>query len=159
MKTEPTEFTQPQMNFAPPRTSRISDSVRILLAVSIALFALFFMGVVCLCGVVFIVRTGLANRELEVVLPSPADASPLVTNPQGVVVCVGPDGAYSIDGKLVEVDEMERILREAVVRNPLNQTVVIRADKQAQYVQVVVVMDVCKRAGISDYRITTVDEN
>jgi biopolymer transport protein ExbD len=53
------------------------------------------------------------------------------------------------------LDEVDRVLEEAKVNNPLRQSVVIRADKRVQYDAVVQVMNLCKRHAIEQFNLDT----
>ena len=55
-------------------------------------------------------------------------------------------------------EEIEELLRQAVINNPVNQSVVIRADKRVPFEFVVTVMNLCNRTGVIDYSVTTQDE-
>jgi biopolymer transport protein ExbD len=117
--------------------------------------------VVFLLLIFFLVATRFAqeDRELDVVLPAASEARPLIASPKEVFVNVDKDGGYFVDGRTLGADEVEQVLRRAATNNPLNQTVIIRADKRVQLDFVVAVMNLCNRVGISDYKITTADEN
>jgi biopolymer transport protein ExbD len=117
--------------------------------------------VVFLLLIFFLVATRFAkeDRELDVVLPSASEAKPLIAKPTEVFVNIDKDGGYFIEGKFLAADEVERVLRTATQNNPLNQSVIIRADKRVQFESVVTVMNLCNRLGIADYKVTTADES
>ncbi|MGB7326286.1 MAG: biopolymer transporter ExbD [Rubripirellula sp.] len=95
------------------------------------------------------------ERRLDIVLPSATSAVPMTAKPREVVVDIDAEGAVYIGGKPTSIELLQSLLESAVANNPTNQTVVIRADRQATFQPVVNVMDVCNRAGISDYSVTT----
>jgi len=117
--------------------------------------------VVFLLLIFFLVATRFAqeDRELEVQLPAASEAKPLIASPKEVFVNIDKDGGYYVEGKTLGADEVEHVLRRAAANNPLNQTVIIRADKRVQFEFVVTVMNLCNRVGISDYKVTTAGEN
>jgi biopolymer transport protein ExbD len=113
--------------------------------------------VVFLLLVFFLVTTRFAQEdyELEVVLPSASEAQPLIAEPKELFVNIDQHGDYYVDGRNMTRDEVEEVLRQAVVDNPVNQSVIIRADKRVQFDFVVAVMNLCNRTGVRDYSVTT----
>ena len=95
------------------------------------------------------------ERSLEVVLPSASEARPLTATPKEVFVNVDRDGRFFVDGRIMQMDEVEAVLRQAVANNPGNQSVIIRADKRVHFDAVVAVMNACNKVGARDYRVTT----
>ena len=113
--------------------------------------------VVFLLLIFFLVATRFANedRELDVALPSASEAQPLTEKPRQVFVNVDEGGAFFVGGKVLTADELESVLRQAMADNPINQSVVIRADRRVQFDYVVTVMDLCNKVGIHDYVVST----
>jgi biopolymer transport protein ExbD len=113
--------------------------------------------VVFLLLIFFLVATRFAqeDRELDVELPSATEAKPMIAQPQQVYVNVDKDGQYFVDGKVLTPAEVQQMLQRIVVNNPVNQTVVIRADKRVPLDFVVYVMNACDRVGIFDHPLTT----
>src|SRR5688572_14413720 len=91
--------------------------------------------VVFLLLIFFLVATRFAqeDRELEVVLPAASEAKPLIASPKEVFVNIDKDGMFYLDGRTLGADEVEQTLRRAAANNPLNQAVIIRADKRVQF--------------------------
>lgn len=113
--------------------------------------------VVFLLLVFFLVTTRFAQEdyELAVVLPAASDAQPLIVEPKELFVNIDQQGEYVVDGRAMTQEEIEGVLRQAVVNNPVNQSVVIRADKRVQFDHVVAIMNLCNRVGVRDYSVTT----
>jgi biopolymer transport protein ExbD len=113
--------------------------------------------VVFLLLVFFLVATRFAqeDRELEVELPTASEARPLTEEPKELFVNIDKDGNYFVSGQRLAASEVEVALRQAVADNPINQSVVIRADKRVPFDFVVTVMDLCNQAGVRDYTVTT----
>jgi len=113
--------------------------------------------VVFLLLIFFLVATRFADEdhELDVVLPSASEAKPLIATPKVVFVNIDKDGRFYMAGKAVGPDEIERGLVRAVADNPVNQSVVIRADRRVQLDAAVTVMNICNKVGIADYSLTT----
>lgn len=99
------------------------------------------------------------DRELDVTLPKASEARPLTAEPTELFVNIDKDGVYFMNGKKHSLEEVENLLREAKVNNPLSQSVILRADKAVALDYVVAVMNACNRAQIADYTITTEGED
>lgn len=117
--------------------------------------------VVFLLLIFFLVATRFAqeDRELDVVLPSASEARPLIVQPRELFVNIDHQGNFFIDGKTLNGEEVEAVLRQAVANNPVNQSVIIRADKRVQLDYAVLVMNLCNKVGILDYKLTIDGEN
>ena len=64
-------------------------------------------------------------------------------------------GQYFIDGAFRQLEQVEQILQRARNNNPLSQSVVIRADKKADWDHVALAMNLCKKVGIEEFTATT----
>ena len=95
------------------------------------------------------------ERRLDIVLPTATSAVPMTSKPREMVIDVDSEGKFYMSGKATELTEMQVVLEAAVSNNPTNQTVIIRADRATAFQPVVSVMDICNRAGVSDYSVTT----
>lgn len=97
------------------------------------------------------------ERRLNIVLPSATSAAPMIHRPREIVVDVDAQGNVYLRGQPTNFEELRRVLASAVVNNPVNQSVIIRADASASFQPVVNVMDLCNQAGVTDYSVTTRD--
>jgi len=97
------------------------------------------------------------ERELDLNLPSVTEALPASAQPDELVVNVDAEGRYFIEGGFRQVEQVEQILRRAKTNNPLTQTVVIRADKNAKWQPVATAIGLCKKVGINEFT-ATIDE-
>jgi biopolymer transport protein ExbD len=95
------------------------------------------------------------DRELDVKLPSASEARPLVASVRTLFVNIDDQGRYFADGKLMTLDEVEDYLVQAKANNPVGQSVTIRADKRVPLDYAVQVMNLCNKAGLTEYTITT----
>ncbi len=95
------------------------------------------------------------ERELKIVLPHASEARPLTTKPDLLFVNVDRQGRYFVDRQQFDAEGLELKLRQVAANNPGRQTVEIRADRQCLWEFVVEVMNLCNKAGIRDYRVTT----
>ena len=94
------------------------------------------------------------ERTLDVVLPQSSEAMPIVAQPAEVFVTIDHDGAYSIGRQPLSADALFARFVQADADNPGRATVIIRADKRCAWEYVVAVMDLCNRAGVTDYRVS-----
>lgn len=116
--------------------------------------------VVFLLLIFFLVASRFAqeDRELDVVLPSASAAVPLTAVPTELFVNIDESGRYFVDGRFIDSDEVRTILEQAVANNPVNQSVIIRADERVPFRSVVTIMDLCNQTGVYDYSVTTKGE-
>ena len=116
--------------------------------------------VVFLLLIFFLVATRFAEeeRELEVRLPTASEARPLVLKPKDIELSIDQEGKYALNaGRAMSLQEIEAMLAQASVSNPLTQSVVIRADRNCSWDHVAQALNVCYRAGLRDVK-TSVSE-
>lgn len=108
----------------------------------------------------FMVSTHFAKEEQEMLvsLPEASQAMPLTARPTEIFVNIDAQGNYFVRTQQVTSDELEAILRQAARDNPVNQAVVIRADRRADWDSVANAMKLCNLAGIRDYTAALADE-
>jgi biopolymer transport protein ExbD len=95
------------------------------------------------------------DRELPIVLPQASEAMPLTVKPREVFVNIDESGRYFVSGQYIDEAQLEQALLQAAADNPGRQKVFIRADERSDVRHAVTVMNLCNRAGIRDYAITT----
>ena len=107
--------------------------------------------VVFLLLIFFLVASRLSqeDRELDIPLPSAANAMPMTVEPQEMIVNIDQEGAIVVNNKTLSSDQFRRLLAQAVVNNPIGQAVLIRADRRVPVQAPVAVMDMCLQAGAS----------
>lgn len=107
----------------------------------------------------FLVASKFADeeRQLKVVLPQASEAKPMIAKPQEFMVNIDQAGKYFAGGKQLSAPQLERALVQAAANNPGRQAVVIRADKRCQFDYVAQAMNLCNKANIRDYRVSTAD--
>ncbi len=98
------------------------------------------------------------ERELDMSLPSASEARPLTATPREIFVNIDQDGRFYVDGQYRQEEELEHVMRQSAANNPLTQTVVIRADRQADWQAVATAINVCKKVGIANYTAMMADE-
>ena len=105
-----------------------------------------------------IVKSDLLNeRQLSVVLPEAGAAKPLISTPKELFVNIDADGVWSVRQVTQTPTTLLSVLQQEQANNPGRAAVVIRADKFCRWQFIVPVMDLCNQAGITDYRVSTVE--
>jgi biopolymer transport protein ExbD len=99
------------------------------------------------------------ERSLKVELPMGSEAMPLTARPKEIFINIDQDGRYYIGARRLTEAEVGRYVRQAAIDNPLNQTVVIRADRRCPWDFVATAMRLCNEAGIRDYSASLSDQN
>lgn len=113
--------------------------------------------IVFLLLIFFLVASRFAeeDHELDVDLPTASDAQVLVAKPRTVRVYIDSKGAFYVNRQQLDVEGIERALRQIVANNPANPFVVISADQRCEYQAVVTVLNACNKVGISDPHLST----
>lgn len=113
--------------------------------------------VVFLLLIFFLVATQFAqdDQQLPIKLPSAQSAVPMTIEPEEIVVHIAQDSSMMVRGKLVDISELEVLLRQSVLDNPIQQIVVLRGDKRVEFQTIVSLVDLCNRLKIPSYRFTT----
>jgi biopolymer transport protein ExbD len=116
--------------------------------------------VLFLLNVFFLVTARLdeEEREIDVLLPAASAAQPLTVELKGLFINVDQHGAYFVEGRGMTRSEVEKVLRQAVADNPVNHSIVIRADRRVPFDFVVAIMDLCNRTGARNYSVAALDE-
>ena len=98
--------------------------------------------------IIFVITTPLLEQSIKLNLPQSQrdDRSPPPKKEDIRTVEIGPQG-YVMQGRRVELNEVERTLVQAFRANP-KLGVIIRADRADQYGRVADVLEICDRNGI-----------
>ncbi len=107
--------------------------------------------IVLLLIIFFLVGTKFsdAERQFEIELPTVSDALPLTELPDEVVVSVAKSGELFLGDTLVTIIELEDQLKLAKKRYA-DQGVVVRGDAAGTYQNVMDILAVCHRVGITN---------
>lgn len=98
-----------------------------------------------------------AEREMKVTLPIASASGPISAALREIVVNVAANGRTVVGGREIEMDDLRRMVEEAVKRNP-QQKVTVRGDRATAYSNIVRVLDVAKGAGVQEPYLDTVLE-
>jgi biopolymer transport protein ExbD len=124
-------------------------------AVSIELTPIIDM--VFLLLVFFLVATTFhqTEREMQIALPAASSAGPISAILQELIVNVDADGQIIGAGKTMTAETLRGLVQGAIKVNP-EQRVTVRGDRATAYANIVVVLDICKGAGIQEPYLDTV---
>jgi biopolymer transport protein ExbD len=105
--------------------------------------------IIFLLLIFFMVATVLkdSTRRLDVQLPESRSAE--APEPRLLTIEMGADGSVSLNGELLNPEQLEARLRPPEAGDA-QRSVVIKADKRLTYGQVVEVMGLCQASGITD---------
>jgi len=117
--------------------------------------------IVFLLLIFFLVATKFSEeeRELEVVLPEASEAQPLSSPPKQIFINViyssdPKKPCYYVTGKMLNLQQLEQVLKQAWVDNP-TRSAVVRADERCRYKYVIAAKNACLKANIRDIRENT----
>ena len=97
--------------------------------------------------IIFMIMTPfLVRSQIKVNLPEVAKVDTKQTKDKAITVQVRQDGALFIDAKQVSADVIEDTLR-GLLTHPDDQPLVVEADRDVAFHNVVVVLDAAKRIG------------
>lgn len=115
--------------------------------------------VVFLLLIYFLVASKISEdeRELDIPLPSAANAMPMTSELSELVVNVDQSGKYVVNDQEVRPQDLDSLIMRSVVDNPLRPAVIIRADRRVPIQAPVAVMDVCIKCGAA-YSLSIADE-
>ena len=107
--------------------------------------------IVFLLLIFFLVATRFADvdREMDVELPAASEARPLIMQPKELFINIDDAGKIFSGGQEYDLVGLEELLEEAKSNNPVNQSVILRADKRCELDVVVQVINVCNKTGVS----------
>jgi biopolymer transport protein ExbD len=90
----------------------------------------------------------LKETDLNVALPQSSQKQAPQAPPSPIIVNVRATGEINVNGRVVSYDDFKTLLAKLAKLNT-DQTVVIRADKKAQYDLVLRVLDTCNASGVT----------
>lgn len=127
-----------------PRHSELEPEINFIPLIDVLLVILIFL---------MVTTTYSRFTELQVSLPT-ANAPAFKEKPNEVIVLVSSDGHYSVDGKLVQVQQPPDLARAlmALTQGSPDTVVVISADANATHQSVINAMEAARLANL--YKIT-----
>ena len=114
--------------------------------------------VVFLLIIFFMVATKFAEieRDLRVNPPSSSHAQPITAMPRELIVNVTTDGRYIVNEVEYPVEDLEKLIAQAVKENP-DQAVIVRGDRQTTLQLPVNVLSLCEKYAVKRKFLTTSD--
>lgn len=110
-----------------------------------------FVDVVLVLLVIFMVTAPMLVRE-QMAVNLPKAQTGEKSSSQAITITINKDGAVSIMDKPVAVDQIEGTIKTMVASNP-NAQAIISADQDSKHGDVVRVMDIIKKAGLTKFAI------
>jgi biopolymer transport protein ExbD len=98
------------------------------------------------------------EQEINLDLPAASEAQPITKTATEINVNINQHGQIFTGNRQVTLPELDTFLQQAAVNNPTNQSVIIRADKRVSFDHVVSVINSCRKAHLSDHRVSVADE-
>lgn len=110
--------------------------------------------IVFLLLIFFLVASRFAeeDRELNVQLPTASEARPYIARPEEIELSIGAGGQFYLGSEQLNLESLEQELADAALNNPLNQRVIVRADRRCNWEHVAAAINLCQRAGLHDVR-------
>lgn len=103
--------------------------------------------------VIFIIMTTATVQGLKINLPKPSNKPSLVQK-EVKIIQILPDGSLMLNGAAITMPELEARLTEAVAKDP-EAPIMIKGDPQANYVNVVEIIDMAGRLNIGNVGLVT----
>ncbi|MDR2645412.1 MAG: biopolymer transporter ExbD [Endomicrobium sp.] len=105
-----------------------------------------FTDVVLVLLIIFMIATpALMQPEIQVNLPK-AESADSGNTSASIEALISQDGKVAIDGKVIDLSDVERVIKELLAEDP-NKAIVIKGDVKVDYDHVMQFMDKAKKAG------------
>jgi biopolymer transport protein ExbD len=88
------------------------------------------------------------ERDAEIRLVTSRSATPLPTVSENLVINIHEDGRKKVDGRFLELEELEEFLRQWREEHP-DADVVVRSDVRGVVVHTAETLEICHRIGIT----------
>ncbi|MDR0399276.1 MAG: biopolymer transporter ExbD [Endomicrobium sp.] len=109
-----------------------------------------FTDVVLVLLIIFMIATpALMQPEIQVNLPK-AESADSGNTSTSIEALISQDGKVSIDGKVIDLSDVERVIRELLAEDP-TKSIVIKGDVKVDYDHVMQFMDKAKKAGATKF--------
>jgi biopolymer transport protein ExbD len=117
--------------------------------------------VVFLLLIFFLVASRMSQEEhqLDIALPSAANAVPMTVEPQELIVNIDQQGRLLVDAKQMSLEDFDSMIRLLSVNNPTGNSVIIRGDRRVAFQAPIDVMNICLKYGVAYSASTAEEEN
>lgn len=113
-----------------------------------------FIDVVLVVLIIFMVMTPfLAQSKIKMSLPPAETGEADKNDEQRIEVQVGKTGEIAINGMIVTMAELEKMLKQTIL-DPAEDAVIIQADKDVPFEQFLAVVDVARKIGVARFGIS-----
>lgn len=99
-----------------------------------------------------------SEREMQIALPFSNSSAPISALLQELIINVDAEGRIILGGRTLTAEELQSRVSESVAANP-EQKVTVRGDRDTAYANIIIVLDICKGAGIQEPYLDTVLTN
>lgn len=99
-----------------------------------------------------------SEREMQIALPFANSSAPISALLQELIINVDAEGRIILGGRTLTAEELQSRVSESVAANP-EQKVTVRGDRDTAYANIIIVLDICKGAGIQEPYLDTVLTN
>lgn len=115
--------------------------------------------IVFLLLIFFLVTTSIdTEKGLDLVLPPPGDIEVKIPKENLANMLVNAQGQVLLDGEVIEIRDISRIIREKIANNP-NLVISLKTDRKTRYEDYVHVLDQLKEAEAKKISIAEPDED
>ncbi len=104
--------------------------------------------------IIFVITTPLLEQGINVQLPAGGVTDKPLEKSDIKTVEVSPQGRYMLDGRLMRLDDIDKVLTQTFKTNP-NMVVYIRADEDGPYKLVADILGRCEQRGITRISLRT----
>ena len=94
------------------------------------------------------------ENEISIQLPNAATADEPERLPGEIIINLSADGVVSVNGRTLSLGELQERIGKVAECFP-GQPVIIRADRETQYNDLVQVIDTCRRANVWNFSLAT----
>ena len=94
------------------------------------------------------------ENEISIQLPNAATADEPERLPGEIIINLSADGVVSVNGRTLSLGELQERIGKVAECFP-GQPVIIRADRETQYNELVQVIDTCRKANVWNFSLAT----
>jgi biopolymer transport protein ExbD len=110
-----------------------------------------FTDVVLVLLIIFMIATpALMQPEIRVNLPKTESADNKNMSTSNIEVLISQDGRVIINAKVIDLSEVEKVIRELLEEEP-DKSIIIKGDAKVDYDHVMQFMDKAKKAGATKF--------
>ncbi|MDR2351214.1 MAG: biopolymer transporter ExbD [Endomicrobium sp.] len=109
-----------------------------------------FTDVILVLLIIFMLATpALMRPEIQVNLPK-IESADSGNMPTSIETLISQDGRVAIDGKVIDLQDVERVIKELLVDDP-TKSIIVKGDVKVDYDHVMQFVDKAKKAGVTKF--------